>query len=94
MNIYVLSFHVFQIDEITEKYAKLEIELKEMRAKFKAEVTGFLDDEVGVMLDRISRQTLRIESRLFTYHQVINLIKTSLRIKLVMAQASMCQPCG
>ena len=32
-----------------KKYAELKTKLKDMRAKFKAEVTTFLDDELGVM---------------------------------------------
>ena len=41
-----------------------------MRSKATAEVTSFLDDEIGTKLDKLSRQVARIESRLHTYHEV------------------------
>ena len=42
----------------------------ELRSKAAAEVTSFLDDEIGTKLDILSRQVARIESRLHTYHEV------------------------
>ena len=69
-------FFFWQIKELTEKYAQLEQKLVEMRSKATAEVTSFLDDEIGTKLDKLSRQVARIESRLHTYHEV-NIISIS-----------------
>ena len=41
-----------------------------MRRKSKSEVTHFLDEEIGTILNKLSRQVARIDSRLFTYHEV------------------------
>ena len=41
-----------------------------MRQKSKSEVTSFLEDEIGSLLNKLSRQVARIDSRLFTYHEV------------------------
>ena len=68
-------FFFWQIKELTEKYAQLEQKLVEMRSKATAEVTSFLDDEIGTKLDKLSRQVARIESRLHTYHEVCITIK-------------------
>ena len=46
-----------------------------MRSKATAEVTSFLDGEIGTKLDKLSRQVARIESRLHTYHEVNITIK-------------------
>ena len=59
-----------KIKAVTDKYAWLEEKLVEMRQKSKSEVTHFLDDEIGTILNRLSRQVARIDSRLFTYHEV------------------------
>ena len=59
-----------QITELTQKYAELEQKLVELRSKAAAEVTSFLDGEIGTKLDKLSRQVARIESRLHTYHEV------------------------
>ena len=59
-----------QITELTQKYAELEQKLVELRSKAAAEVTSFLDDEIGTKLDKLSRQVARIDSRLHTYHKV------------------------
>ena len=53
-----------------KKYAELEQKFVEMRNKATAEVSSFLDDEIGTKLDKLSRQVARIESRLHTYHEV------------------------
>lgn len=41
-----------------------------MRQKSKSEVSHFLDDEIGTKLKKLNRQVARIDSRLFTYHEV------------------------
>ena len=64
-----LNFHP-QIEELTKKYAELEEKLVELRNLSRAEVTSFLDDEIGSRLDKLSRQVARIDKRLYTYHEV------------------------
>ena len=59
-----------QIEELTKKYAELEEKLVELRNLSRAEVTSFLDDEIGSRLDKLSRQVARIDKRLYTYHEV------------------------
>ena len=53
-----------------QKYAELEEKLIELRKLSRVEVTSFLDDEIGSLLDKLSRQVARIDKRLFTYHEV------------------------
>ena len=53
-----------------QRYAELEEKLVELRNLSRAEVTSFLDDEVGSRLDKLSRQVARIDKRLYTYHEV------------------------
>jgi hypothetical protein len=53
-----------------QKYAELEEKLIELRNLSRIEVTSFLDDEIGNLLDKLSRQVNRIDTRLFTYHEV------------------------
>jgi hypothetical protein len=53
-----------------QKYAELEEKLIELRKLSRVEVTSFLDDEIGNLLDKLSRQVARIDKRLFTYNEV------------------------
>ena len=53
-----------------QQYAELEEHLIELRNQSRIEVTSFLDDEIGCILDKLSRQVARIDTRLFTYHEV------------------------
>ena len=66
----IMFLLVIQISQINRSYAELEKKLVEMRQKSKSEVTLFLDDEIGTILNKLSRQVARIDSRLFTYHEV------------------------
>ena len=67
----VIMFLLLKIAELTVKYAELEEKLLEMRAKSRAEAERFFDEEIDCRLDIISRQVARIDTRLFTYHEVI-----------------------
>ena len=67
----VIIFLLLKIAELTVKYAELEEKLLEMRAKSRAEAERFFDEEIDCRLDIISRQVARIDTRLFTYHEVI-----------------------
>ena len=53
-----------------QQYAELEENLIELRNQSRIEVTSFLDDEIGCILDKLSRQVARIDTRLFTSHEV------------------------
>ena len=53
-----------------QQYVELEEHLIELRNQSRIEVTSFLDDEIGSLLDKLSRQVARIDTRLFTYHEV------------------------
>ena len=56
--------------ELMQKYAELEEKLIDLRNQSRIEMTSFLDDEVGSLLDKLSRQVAKIDTRLFTYHEV------------------------
>ena len=60
---------------MTKKYAELEEKLVELRNLSRAEVTSFLDDEIGSRLDKLSRQVARIDKRLYTYHEVCAMLR-------------------
>ena len=53
-----------------QRYADLEEKLIKLRNQSRIEVTSFLDDEIGSLLDKLSRQVAKIDKRLFTYHEV------------------------
>ena len=61
------------MEELTKRYAELEEKLVELRNLSRAEVTNFLDDEIGSRLDKLSRQVARIDKRLYTQHEVSEL---------------------
>ena len=56
--------------ELMQKYAELEEKLIDLRNQSRIEMTSFLDDEIGSLLDKLSRQVAKIDTRLFTYHEV------------------------
>lgn len=56
--------------ELTQKYAELEEKLKKARYQCKTEVTSFLDGDISERLDKIDRGVKRIDSRLYSHHQV------------------------
>ena len=60
-----------------QRYAELEEKLVELRNLSRAEVTSFLDDEIGSRLDKLSRQVARIDKRLYTRHEVALFISNS-----------------
>ena len=64
----------FQIAELTQRYAELEEKLKLCRSQCQSEVTSFLDDDLGVNIERISRGLKRIDSRVYSHHQVLLLL--------------------
>ena len=55
----------------------MEEKLVELRNLSRAEVTSFLDDEIGSRLDKLSRQVARIDKRLYTQHEVSELNRSS-----------------
>ena len=63
-------FNILQIKEINVKYADLENNLITQRKQAKQEVASFLDDKVGINLNKLSRQLGRLEAKLSTNHQV------------------------
>lgn len=67
-----ISFIYFvpQIAKLTEKYDLLEKQVQKLRNQSKNEVTTFLDKDIGTKLDKISRGVKKIDTRIFTYHQV------------------------
>jgi hypothetical protein len=62
---------IFKVSELMQKYAVLEEKVIKLRTESSIEVTSFLDDEIGRLLDKLSRQVARIDKRLFTYHEVV-----------------------
>ena len=72
------------MEELTKRYAELEEKLVELRNLSRAEVTSFLDDEIGSRLDKLSRQVARIDKRLYTQHEVSELNR-SLKYMYVLA---------
>ena len=73
----ITFFAKIQITELTKKYAELEEKLAKLRNLSRAEVTSFLDDEIGSRLDKLSRQVARIDKRLYTHHEVALFISYS-----------------
>ena len=63
-------FNILQIKEINVKYADIEKNLITQRKQAKQEVASFLDDKVGINLNKLSRQLGRLEAKLSTNHQV------------------------
>ena len=61
-----------------QQYAELKEKLMELRNKSRIEVASFLDDEIGILLDKLSRQVARIDTRLSTYHEVASYYKAYL----------------
>ena len=59
-----------QIAELTQKYAELEQKLKMCRSQCKTEVISFLDGDISDRLDKITRGVGKIDSRVYSHHQV------------------------
>lgn len=66
----ILILISFKVAELIKEYTELEENVVDLRNKSKAEMTSFLDDEIGSLLEKLSRQVARIETRLHTYHEV------------------------
>ena len=73
----------FQIEGIRRQYKELEDRLIELRNQSKAELNQLLEDEVGKKLSKLSRQLLKINSRVYSHHQVCIAISHSITKLLV-----------
>ena len=71
-----------QIKEINIKYADLEKNFITQRKQAKQEVASFLDDKVGINLNKLSRQLGRLEAKLSTNHQVCLYLSNKVKIIL------------
>ena len=61
-----------QIFGIFREYKELEDKLLKLRDHSKAKLTELLEEEVGRKLNKLTRQILKINSRVYSHHQVRN----------------------